>query len=224
MLDAILEYVMSRRMGSVLASSQGERHLTRTALHPDLPVNPGAIPIPIDRRRVSGFPWPIPCCSSPIFLAKHDGVDHYTRRPDFEPELICSGNRNVFYTGMGEFKSYRLPLRIRVIDRIVWFAMGRGRTRDRGHAGGASEVRKLLRKVSHIGKKNSQGYGRVNEWKVEIQEDDWSWFAPSDGGKVLMRPLPLSAVGNAVGFRRWFGAVVPPYWMPEAFTDSAVPC
>jgi hypothetical protein len=229
MLDAILECAMSRRMEAVLESSNGHRHLTRTrnVKHRGLPVNPGAIPIPIDRARVSGFPWPIPRCSSPIFIATSDGVDHFARRFDVDPALIAPGQRRVFQSGAGEFKSYRLPLRIRGISKIVWFAMGRGRKSGNGvgNCGGASEIRKLLKRVTQIGKKGSIGYGQVSEWKVEPMDEDWSWFAPSPAGPVLMRPLPMMAVPDeVVGARRWFGGLVAPYWSSEFFAEGYQPC
>jgi len=227
MLDAILERQMFRVAGSIFDSSGGGKHLTRTNARSDLAVTPGAMPIPIDRSRVSGFPWPIPRCSSPIFVAADDRSDHYARRMELtDPGLLADDERKVFQAGGGEFKSYRLPLRARLVDRVVWFAMGRGRKYAGGHKGGGSEVRKLLRQVTHIGKKTSQGYGRVSEWTVEIVEDDWSWYAPSPGGTVLMRPLP-AAMGmptDVVGARPWYGGVVGPYWDSQFFVEAVIPC
>ena len=118
-------------------------------------------------------------------------------------------------TTNAEFKSYRLPLRVRNIERVVWFCVGVG-----------AELRRLLRDVRLLGKKTSQGYGVARAWEVDSAEEDWSWFSPSDAGKLLMRPLPMScadAIG-AVGGRRFYGGIVPPYWDAEYFAEGLSPC
>lgn len=228
MLDALLECVMSRRMRTVWESSNGHRHYTRLAGSGAEPpqmrgvkVVPGAIPIPIMRRHVAGFAHPVPLCSSPIYLTANDRHEHYARRFDVSPDLIGEKDRRVFQAASGEFKSFRLPLRTRLIDRVVWFCAGRT-----GNARAPmKEIRRLLREIKYLGKKTSQGYGEVAEWIVEPADEDWSWFAPSPVGPVLMRPLPPAVVpADVVGARPWFGGIVPPYWMAEAFADGMVPC
>lgn len=211
MLDALLEWCMSRHVGRTL-------HLAHDLEGERAAYQPGTIPSPIVRRRVPGFAWPVPCCSSPIYRVAADAHSHYVRAFRVSPDLIRDDARKVFYTTNGEFKSYRLPLRVRLIDRIVWFCLAKdGR--------GVKEVRRLLRDVTHLGKKTSQGYGRVAEWIVEDIDQDLSWYAPSDAGSVLMRPMPASAVKvDVIGARRWFGGVVPPYWSREHFTEAVMPC
>ena len=72
----------------------------------------------------------------------------------------------------------------------------------------------------------SDGYGVVREWTVERIDADLSWFAPSEVGPVLMRPLPVGPwlPDNLTGARRDFGACVPPYWHPERYGEIVVPC
>lgn len=211
MLDALIEWCMSRHVGRTLG-------LAHDLESDRAPYRPGVIPTPILRRRVEGFPWPVPLCSSPIFRAAADDHAHYNRAFRADPLLIRPDARRVYSSTNGEFKSFRLPLRTRLIDRVVWFcAVADGR--------GVKEVRRLLRSVSHLGKKTSQGYGRVAEWIVEDVDRDLSWYAPSDAGMVLMRPMPASAVaGDVIGGRKWFGGVVPPYWSREHFTEAVMPC
>lgn len=218
MLDSLLEYCMSRRMRAVWATSNGHRHYTRLINGnvpedaPDVEFIPGSIPIPIRRNRMAGFPHMIPCASSPIFVAESDRHAHYARRFDVDPAIIAPDERRVFQSSGGEFKSYRLPLRVRLTNRVVWFCVGRG-----------TEIRRLLRDVRNLGKKTSQGWGRVAEWIVEPVENDLSWFADSPAGRVLMRPLP-SAPPDAIGLRKWYGGIIPPYWAQEYFAEGVTPC
>jgi len=209
MLDALLEWCMSRHVGQDfgLAHALDERRAS---------YEPGLIPIPVARRRVEGFAWPIPLCSSPIFRARRDGVEHFARRFDPDPALIAGAERKVYASNSGEFKSYRLPLRVRLVEKIAWFAVG-----DR------KEVRRLLRDVYSLGKKSSQGHGRIASWEVEHWEgrEDWCWLAPSESGPVLMRSLPLTVVPDGVlGARRFFGGLVSPYWASEFFSEGVIPC
>src|SRR5690606_5652088 len=104
-----------------------------------------------------------------------------------------------------------LPRRIRVIKSIVWFCVG---VQD--------EIEKLLLDIPSVGKEIGHGHGRVKQWLVEPFDNDFSWFAESNYGLVLMRPLPCDCVSvdyfegivnsswklpdNLVGYRRHFGA------------------
>lgn len=205
MLDALLEYQMAHRCDPA--------HLGK--VQPNGEHVPGTLPIPVARRRVDGFDWPIPVCSSPIFQTARDGREHFARRFDADPTVIDPSQRKVYATNSGEFRSYRLPLRVRLIERIVWFCVGE-----------AHKVRVLLKDVQYLGKKTSQGHGRVASWTVEHFDRDMAWFAESDAGPVLMRPLPAGDYlpKTLTGSRRWFGGVVPPYWDRAYMVEAVVPC
>lgn len=225
-LDALLEWVMSAKMRAVLESSNGARHATGMPKHRGQPVVPGAIPIPLARVRVDGYPHTIPLCSDPIMAeVQSDGVEHFTRRfPSEMSALLAPTERKIVTVDAGANKSYRLPLRIRLVDRIVWFCCGRDKI-DTGRSAG-TETRKLLRDVHSIGKKTSDGYGQVARWEVELTDEDFSWFAPSSEGPVLMRTIPASAKvpDKLRGFKRSYGAPVAPYWMAENYTELLTPC
>lgn len=225
-LDALLEWVMSLKLRTVVESSNGEHHRTGLPKYRGEPVRPGAIPIPIERRRVSGYPHPIPLCSDPIMSETPvDGVEYFAKRYSAEKSaLLAESERRVIAVSTGPFKSYRLPLRIRPVDRIAWFCMGRDRSRNR-HSPGA-EIRKLLKSVFSVGKKTADGYGQVARWEVEFAGEDHSWFAKSDAGAVLMRTLPASAdlPADLIGFKKSHGAPVAPFWMRELYADILIPC
>lgn len=176
----------------------------------------GIIPIPLARSRIGK--WLVGNCSSAI-MPHHGGtqtVEHVCKRiATEEAALLATDERKIVSTTNAWTKSYRLPLRVIRIPCIKWFAVGNRR-----------EILKLLRKDCHaLGKKVSDGYGRVSGWEVERVDEDCSWFVPHPSGRVLMRPLPLDALPpDVVGWKRDFGAVSSPYWHPERATERAVPC
>lgn len=197
-LDALLIFQQSRR-----------RNVDRSRPAPRQ--EKGCIPI---AREWLGD-WYVSKCSSPIISPTRDNVNYYTRRMPVEhSSLLAPEKRRIIATGNSWTKSYRLPLRVRPIEKVVWFCMGNG-----------APLRHVLKKVDAIGKKVSYGYGVVSKWTVEPIDEDLSWFAEADGKRVLMRPLPLDMIADdVIGYRRDFGACVPPYWHPERYGDIVVPC
>jgi hypothetical protein len=214
MLDSICEWIVSFKMSSIQKSSNGVRHKCEPRARGCEVSEPGKIPIPIMRNHRI-WKWPIPLCSAPIFSKPaFDCVEHFGKMLSIENAglLAPDAMRQVTTTG-GTYKSYRLPLRMRGIEKVVWFCVGNPRN-----------LRAVLKQVDFIGKKTSIGYGRVGKWTVEPMAENWSWYAPQGGKLVLMRPLPQEIVrSDAVGYRPWYGAPVPPYWQRSLFGEIAVP-
>jgi len=208
-LDSIIERAMAHRCEPAALRPPDE----------DGEYGPDGVPIPIARRRVGGVAWSIPLASWPIYAAQEDHHDFVHKRFDPPPDVLRPNALGVFYGNNGEFRGYRLPLRVRDVGRVVWFCVG-----------DAKEVRRLLTHprsgVRYLGKKGSIGYGLVKSWTVEPADDDWSWFAPSPAGTVLMRGLPASMPlpNDLVGFRKWYGGVAPPYWSPKYHVEMVEPC
>lgn len=206
-LDALLEAVMAPHCGKAASG----RKLDRGSPAPEQ----GEIPIPLQRRRLG--PWLVGLCSDPIpgpVLA--DGHDHVAKRinPD-GASLLDPAERRKIATSNTWTKSYRLPLRVRLVDRVVWFADA-----------DPKNLRRTLKRCRAIGKKTAIGHGRVTEWTVEPIAVDLSWFAATDDGPLLMRTLPVGPwlPDGLTGFRPDFGAAAPPYWHPSRFTEIVVPC
>lgn len=203
--DSILEFEMSQRLG--LAGK----------IRKDTPVHEAAsIHIPMLRRFIGGYN--VACCSSPIYAPSQDRVEHYAKRLAVEhADDLSPDQRLVVAVGNSTYKSYRLPHRLRDTAKIAWFVHGHRRP-----------IKSLLRSVQSIGKKRSQGFGRVKEWVIEqIPESDcYCWFAPFEGRDVLMRPLPFckELPQGMIGFKRDFGACQPPYWHPDRYTEIVTPC
>lgn len=197
-LDAIIEYEMAQR--------EGKAHKIRR----DQPCPPyGEIHIPMARRMIGGVL--VPCCSAPICQPVREAVEYFAKRLGIEHSaLLAAEKRRIVSTTNAIYKSYRLPLRMRVIDRIVWFCTGTRR-----------HILNLLKSVASVGKKRSYGYGRVASWQAERMDEDWSWFA--DG--VLMRPLPQCVeLPDLLGAKPDFGACQPPMWHPARYMEIVVPC
>ncbi len=204
-LDAIVEYQMALLAGRCMA-------ITRAQAAPIA----GEIHLPM-LRGVFGGVREIPRCSAPIMSAENVRHEHFAKRIAVEhADCLSDNQRLVVATGNSWTKAYRLPLKISNVDRIVWFI-------------GGSTLKTLLSvlcRVESIGKKRSQGYGRVWKWEAEQIEEDWSWFAPSDHGTLLMRALPFcdSLPPELIGFKRDFGGCVPPLWHPDRYMEIVTPC
>lgn len=199
-LDGLLECIRAR--------PEGMSHNTRRN-GPCPPV--GAIPIPLMRRSIAGHT--VGCCSSPILSPlKWEGIEKFSKQfATDQAELLSPRERTSINAGVGVLKSYRLPLRVRMVDRICWFAVA-----DRQEL-----LHTLRRAVTSIGHKRAHGFGIVTKWEAEHVDEDWSWFA--DG--VLMRPLPIAAVPEDTrGAVRDFGPCQPPYWHHSRFMEIVRPC
>lgn len=207
MLDAILEWQM--------ASVSGRLHALQR--HEECPPV-GEIHIPCLRGEFGGCRG-IPRCSSPILdVASETGRhDHFAKRLAVEhADMLRENQRLVVATGNATYKSYRLPLHVRQVNRIAWFVGGSKRR----------SLKSLLDHCQSIGKKRSQGYGRITSWDIMQVEHDWSWFAPTEHGTLLMRILPAcdELPKDMIGYRRDFCGLWPPYWHPDRFTECVVPC
>ena len=207
-LDALLELA--------LAHAQGMPTYEIDRSRPCPPV--AQIGIPLVRRWINGSL--VSCCSSPILSEMEcERVEHVnTRFPLEHSPRLSEGERTIVATSNAQFKSYRLPLRIRNVSQIAWFALSGDRRRL---------LRVLQRNIRSLGKKRSVGYGRVTAWEVDEVSADWSWFATDqDGTQVLMRPLPLGVElpESLTGCRQDFGGCQPPYWHPDRYQEIVVPC
>lgn len=186
------------------------------------------VPIPLLRRDLgrvdpeTGRPqWRVALCSDPILIdATSDGVDYINRRLDPANALaIDPAERKTISTSGGVYKSYRLPLRRRIVNRVDWFA-----------AGDRKGVLKALKRITHIGVKPSVGYGEVDRWEAIAVDSDYSWFAPDleAGGLMLMRTLPLGpwlpAGLSPSSYNKDFMAPCPPYWQSANRTEVVTPC
>lgn len=234
-LDALLEWVMAPHVRSIAAHDRTGRHRgcdedepRREATAP----RPGLIPIPIDRREVAG--WPVALCSSPILVGvREDGVQRLASRLSTGEwgDAVVEGAHRTIHHGSGSTRAQYRPIRQRLVERVIWFAVAHrdSRARREGRTSDGSPLRalrKLLRRVEGVGKFVGHGGGAVARWEVERVDRDVSWYAESAEGPVLMRPLPAGRhlPAGLRGARPDVAAVCAPYWHPERLCEAVTPC
>ena len=206
-LDALLEMMLS------LYQAKGEPgYKIDRAFRAPLQAE---ISIPLLRQKLG--PWEIARCSDPIYgQCQAEYVEHVNKRIAVEAaSLLDPLRRPVVQTTNSWTKSYRLPLRMRRIDRVCWFAVADRRS-----------LLKVLKRVEYLGKKRSIGNGRVEAWDAMEVDEDYSWFASSPSGPVLMATLPFGPwlPDGLLGSRRGFGGCCPPYWHPDRYAEIVIPC
>lgn len=181
----------------------------------DPPPVAGDIHIPLLRSSLGGVDF-ISRCSAPIYVTESDTNEHFAKRLAVEhSDLLAPDERKKVAVGNQSYKSYRLPLRTRLVGKVVWFVGGSKRC----------NLMSLCKQIKYLGKKRSYGYARVCGWNIDEVEEDLSWFAKTEKGTLLMRVLPFcdNLPSDLIGFRRGFGGVVPPLWHPGRFVDAVYP-
>lgn len=146
------------------------------------------IPLPLGVERVIDG---LPLWQSTDFVpvdAKSDHT-HYHQRGDCNPydKVI---KRKQPPTTEGQYMSYRVPIKRTVADRWVATCIG-----DRRF------VEQYLSLLQYVGKKHSQGYGRVLSWDVQ----------PINEFVLRDRPIPLSGSELQIRNLTMMGWT-PPYW------------
>lgn len=116
-------------------------------------------------------------CSWARWSHTEEGQDHWNKRFDvgFADLVDFRGRRGRVTIEKNEYKAYHMPLWYNAALWVEWYCVGDRR-----------DIEELLSTVTHIGKKTSQGWGRVSRWEIEPIEDDWSIWQ----GDKLMRGIP----------------------------------
>jgi len=165
--------------------------------------------LPIEKREMAGeWYW---AASFAIYQAEGEFIDYWHKRFDKEHEQFLTGRKMTFYPQSGRFRSYRMPLPGDLTQRIVWYCYGN-----------SAKTLKLLidAAITHIGKKRSQGYGLIKQWKVEETDEDYSEIGPDGGLMRSMLKPPEGLQGNTI-MRRY--GIRPPYWHVDNIFNCIVP-
>lgn len=130
-----------------------------------------------------------------------DGQDYWNKRFDNSlADLIdFRGRRGKVIIDKSTYKAYNMPVYYRHALYVEWYCVG-----DR------ERIEYLLSTCTHIGKKTSQGWGRVAKWHVDPVEADWSIWR--DGR--LMRGIPPGDLPEVypLDLRQGYYGVRPSYW------------
>jgi len=101
----------------------------------------------------------------------------------------------------GKFKSYNSKLAYAPVERIIFL-----------FEGDPEKVKTLMKNIDGIGKKTSQGYGKIKDYSIEPTDKQYSIY---DSGHTL-RSLPKEFIsGIEPGIRVERRTVRPPYWHPD---------
>lgn len=143
-------------------------------------------------------------CSWAQWSNEVEGREHWNKRFDSKlADLVDFGKRRgKVIIEQGRYKAYHMPIFYRAALWIEWYCMG-------DKAG----IEYHLSTMTHIGKKTSQGWGRVIRWEVEPWPEDWSVWR--DG--QLMRGVPVEEFAKhgwvfPVGTNITNYGVRPSYW------------
>lgn len=193
-----VSYLDPIHLDSVLAAALVERIGCWAATTVDPAVAPDDLTLPLVRTPIGGcLVWEATSLM-PLEATPRAEIIRYRKRPP-EPELLEWSTAAKLRFGMGPYRAYDLPLVVRPVTALGGVVHGDARA-----------VRRLLARVTHLGKKRSQGYGAVRQWHVEPAEDldAFPWWTPTGP----TRPIP-HAGGRPMGYR-------PPYW----YRPWWVPC
>lgn len=157
---------------------------------------------------------PIYFCSDPIYKIEYEFRKDYTYHINPELSFLLSNQeRRSILTASGIYKNRRLPIRLYIIDKIVWFCNGT-----------KNSVLNILKNITSIGTLRKQGFGRISKWHVEDIKDDYSFFVKKENKRVLMKTLPKELLQeDMIGYSIKYGSFSPPYWHPGRFTNIIYP-
>lgn len=199
-LDAILLYQVCReQLGTQMATLPGGE-----AKGED-------VPMPLAVIHSGEMYWYYACSwaqPQPWWLA--EGKDYWNKRFDdkFAHLVDFCGRRGKVLIEQGRYKSYHMPVFYRVASKVDWYCVGDG-----------GEIARLLSTVTHLGKKRSQGWGRVIRWEVQSWPHDWSVWR--DG--KLTRGVPANDVAGKGTFDFLHHGLRPSYYRPQNQMLIAMP-
>lgn len=116
----------------------------------------------------------------------------------------------------GRWKAYWMPLPVTVTRTLTWHAVGDPET-----------IQRLLTPVTAIGKKRSQGEGRVDAWTIVVDDtlDNFAAGHLSAAGS-LARPCPEACLAGRDGIvdgGAGYAAIRPPHMHYSRRTDVRLP-
>lgn len=164
---------------------------------PNLP--PKAMPL---AKRSVGADWYYACSFAmpqPWWVA--EGTDHWNKRFDNDLAWLLDPDQSPqrVIIEKGRYRAYHMPVYYKVARRIEWYCVG-----------DAERLRYLLSVTSAIGKKTSQGWGRVTEWRVEPWPEDWSEWR--EGRPMRALPERLTAKAHPDARKHDYYGLRPPYY------------
>lgn len=140
-----------------------------------------------------------------------EGRDHWNKRFDNPLAYLVDfgGKRGKIDTGSGTYKAFHMPVFYRSALWVEWFCYG---NRD--------EIEALLSTTTHIGKKGTQGWGRVGRWEIDTTDMD---FSISRRGHLMRGVPPGSLPPDVTTYSMGLYGIRPSYWIAHNQMDLILP-
>lgn len=174
---------------------------------------PPDLPLPLHRCTTAGELWHWSATCAYTDAPASIEVRRWTARLDHAAlETLTATLPKNLSPSKGRYRTRQMPLFVTLTNRLTWRAVG-----------DPSQVADLLSPISAIGKKRSQGEGRVLRWTVEpIDIDPW------DAGHLhpdqsLGRPVPACCAGALPDSPTMLAGIRPPYMHPGRQHQLHVP-
>lgn len=130
-------------------------------------------------------------------------------------ELAAAELPQHLHDSSGRWKAFWMPLPVTVAESLTWRAVG-----------DPEAIWALLEPIQSIGKKRSQGEGRVKRWLITVDDtlDHFSAGHLSPTG-ALARPCPPECLTShaAAHGGEGYAAIRPPHMHPSRKTDVLLP-
>lgn len=142
-----------------------------------------------------------------------DGYVRWRKRPDEEAALEWLAGRRLPRSS-GPHRAYDEPLAVTATCDVTAVCVGYPDT-----------IRSLLERVSSIGKKRSQGYGRVRSWRVDELPGrvEPRWALVDQAGQAT-RAIPVElATRLGISGRVVVAGWRPPYWLTSDWREVVIP-
>lgn len=172
-----------------------------------LPSTPEAYRLPVPLvclwRSPEGLPlW----AATPFFPASDHALDvaYWHKRAQTGELTGTKTGRFAIRATQGRWMERRVPLPTQVCDTWQAWCIGDG-----------EEIARLLRPLTHVGKKRSTGFGEVSRWRIEPAQ---SFELVHDGR--LMRAMPAMAAAQLLPWYRMSEEPAPVGWTPPQWKPS----
>lgn len=197
--------VHAEQAGTHLDSILSFAALTAHPMQSGLDDAPCVVPLPLQLAFVSATGLPLWACTPLMPREAVAGREYWHKR--YPTQRAEFGDRQSANTSAGRWREYRVPLATDAASSLHALCIG-----------DQAEIERLLMVVSHIGKKGSQGFGRVGRWTV------------TPAGHTLEDVLALRAVPveffagrHPCGVLAPAKAWTPPYWYAPWWSACMVP-
>lgn len=154
-------------------------------------------------RNASGDVWGWCCSAVQAQWAMH-GTLAIRKKPAVD-SMIQHSKDAVVQSSAGRFKAHDLKLPTRMASVLEWWCLGC-----------EMEIRELVCRVTHIGRKKGLGNGRVLEWEVGPMPDDWSLERDEQTTRVMPAfPDETPEIRAAIRAPYWHQTRMAPAMRPE---------